>query len=324
MKKIISYIAQGQGIGLKYLALLAFILGILGGVGTKVIATDGIPLAQQVADQLLPIKVVNGQIVEPQETYKVVHLRLGGDENAYPIPIVLDTTSDMLDINLLDQGAYITRSYLYMINEHEARTYKLDGDFELVQKDYTPEFTSFINWTALLVGTFVFAGLFVFYFLTALVFSFVAGLIGASKKIALDFNTKMRLSSVALITCVLLFWVLRLVGDVNVNMWLAVIVVVALQIYFIRCLKEQPTTSSNEIKSTETAQTKEEVSVSVTEKMPAKKGRKPTQKKESVKAKATTAKSTKAPKKEPSKTKAKEEVVDEPKPQKKRGRKPKA
>ena len=157
MKKIISYIAQGQGIGLKYLALLALILGILGGIGTKVIATDGIPLAQQVADQLLPIKVENGQIVEPQETYKVVHLRFGGDENAYPIPIVLDTTSDMLDINLLDQGAYITRSYLYMINEHEARTYKLDGDFELIQKDYTPEFTSFINWTAFLVGVFVFA-----------------------------------------------------------------------------------------------------------------------------------------------------------------------
>ena len=138
MKKIISYIAQGQGIGLKYLALLALILGILGGIGTKVIATDGIPLAQQVADQLLPIKVENGQIVEPQETYKVVHLRFGEDENTYPIPIVLDTTSDMLDINLLDQGAYITRSYLYMINEHEARTYKLDGDFELIQKDYTP------------------------------------------------------------------------------------------------------------------------------------------------------------------------------------------
>ncbi len=324
MKKIISYIAQGQGIGLKYLALLAFILGILGGIGTKVIATDGIPLAQQVADQLLPMKVVSGKIVEPQETYKVVHLRFGEDESAYPIPIVLDTTSDMLDIDLLDQGVYITRSYLYMINEHEARTYKLDGDFELIQKDYTPEFTSFINWTAFLVGAFVFGGLFVFYFLTALVFSFIAGLIAASKKICLDFNTKMRLSSVALITCVLLFWVLRLVGNINVNMWFAAIIIIALQIYFIRCLMEQPTTTSVESNAQNAANNAEEVIVSAKEKAPAKKSKKPAQKKESVKAKASTAKSTKALKKTTSKAKVKDNVAEEAKPQKKRGRKPKA
>lgn len=323
MKKIINYIAQGQGIGLKYLALLALLLGILGGIGTKVIATEGIPLAQQVADQLLPIKVVNGQIVEPQETYKVVHLRFGEDENAYPIPIVLDTTSDMLDINLLDQGAYVTRSYLYMINEHEARTYKLDGDFELPQKDYTPEFTSFINWTAFLIGVFVFAGLFIFYFLMALIFSFVAGLIAASKKIRLDFNAKMRLSSAALIACVLVFWILRLVSDINVNMWFAAILIVALQIYFIRCLMGQYT-SPEKIKSQETAKVDAEVVSKTTEKTPAKKTRKPSQKKESVKTKASAPKTAKALKKKTSKAKATENIAEEAKPQKKRGRKPKA
>ena len=323
MKKIISYIAQGRGIGLKYLALLALILGILGGIGTKVIATDGIPLAQQVADQLLPIKVVNGQIVEPQETYKVVHLRFGANEDAYPIPIVLDTTSDMLDINLLDQGAYITRSYLYMINEHEARTYKLDGDFELIQKDYTAEFTSFINWTAFLVGVFIFAGLFVFYFLMALFFSFVAGLIAASRKISLDFNAKMRLSSVALIACVLLFWVLRLAANVNVNIWLAAVVMIALQIYFVRCLMEQSITNSAEIKSQETPEEKEKIVSETKEKAPAKRGKKPAQQKESLKAK-TSSKTARVAKKTTSKAKAKEDVAEETKPLKKRGRKPKA
>lgn len=322
MKKIISYIAQGQGIGLKYLTLLALIFGILGGIGTKVIATEGIPLAQQVADQLLPIKVVNGQIVDPQETYKVVHLRFGDDENAYPIPIVLDTTSDMLDIDLLDQGVYITRSYLYMINEHEARTYKLDGDFNLAQKDYTPEFTSFINWTAFLVGAFIFGGLFVFYFLLALIFSFVAGLIAASKKIVLDFNTKMRLSSVALIACVLVFWILRLAG--NINMWLAALIIIALQIYFVRCLMELYMSAAEEINSQETTDTKEEVVALEKEKQPTNKAKKLKPKKESVKTKASAPKTAKALKKKTSKAKAKENIAEEAKPQKKRGRKPKA
>ena len=155
-------------------------------------------------------------------------------------------------------------------------------------------------------------------------FSFVAGLIAASKKVCLDFNTKMRLSSVALITCVLLFWVLSLVSNINVNMWLAAIVVVALQIYFIRCLKEQPTTTSVESNAQNAANNAEEVIVSAKEKAPAKKSKKPAQKKESVKAKASTAKSTKALKKTTSKAKVKDNVAEEAKPQKKRGRKPKA
>lgn len=90
--------------------------------------SDAVPYAQQIADQMLPIKVVNGQIVEPADTYKVVHLRFNEDSDPYPIPLVLDTTSDVLDINMLDPGIYVTRSNIYFAKEHEVRTYKLAND----------------------------------------------------------------------------------------------------------------------------------------------------------------------------------------------------
>ena len=104
MKKIINYIAGGQGLGIKFIALLALLLSIVFGATVKVMGSDAVPYAQQIADQMLPIKVVNGQIVEPADTYKVVHLRFNEDSDPYPIPLVLDTTSDVLDINMLDPG----------------------------------------------------------------------------------------------------------------------------------------------------------------------------------------------------------------------------
>ena len=87
MKKIINYIAGGQGLGIKFTALLALLLSIVFGATVKVMGNDAVPYAQQIADQMLPIKVVNGQIVEPADTYKVVHLRFNEDSDPYPIPV---------------------------------------------------------------------------------------------------------------------------------------------------------------------------------------------------------------------------------------------
>ena len=323
MKKIINYIANGQGIGLKYLALLALVLGIICGVATKMITTDAIPYAQQVADQLLPIKVIGGQIVEPEDTYKVVHIRYSDDDNFYPVPIVLDTTSDVLDINLLEQGVYITKSFLYLINENEARTYKLDGDFELEQKDYTDAFTSFINWTAFSVAIFVFAGLFVFYFLMTLLYSAVAAIIAALTKVNLDFNKKMRLSMVAFVTTLILSGILKFITGLNVGMWASVIVVVALQFYLIHLLKgfELPDASG-----VQTPQLPQDVVVKSSKESTssAPKTVSRAKKKTVAQKKNVAAKTTKSSKKAASKSKAKGEVASEVVPAKKKGRKPKA
>ena len=199
MKKIINYIAGGQGLGIKFTALLALLLSIVFGATVKVMGSDAVPYAQQIADQMLPIKVVNGQIVEPADTYKVVHLRFNEDSDPYPIPLVLDTTSDVLDINMLDPGIYVTRSNIYFAKEHEVRTYKLANDnFELPRSDYTGFFRSVLNWTAVFVFVFAFAAMFLLYFVLCLFYSVCAVPLAAILGKKTDFDSRMRLSTVAL------------------------------------------------------------------------------------------------------------------------------
>lgn len=233
MKKIINYIVNGQGLGVKYLAVLALVLGLVFGVFIKVYGQDGVPYAQQISDQLLPIEVVDGQIVNPEDTYKVVHLQFGEEANPYPIPLVLDTTSDDLDLNSLDPGAYITRSNIYVVKDHEVRSYKLNGSFNLPREDYREFFTSVLNWTALGAAVFAFAGLFILYFILSLFYSVCAIPVAAIASRKTDFDQRMRLSSLALIVSYLISWGLRLAAGISLNMWLFFVIVIAFQAYLL-------------------------------------------------------------------------------------------
>ncbi len=243
MKKIIGYIAGGQGLGVKYLALLSLVLGIIVGAAVKFYGQDGVPYAQQIADQMLPIKVVDGKIVEPQETYKVVHLRFGEDSAPYPIPLVLDTTSDTLDVNTLDPGAYISRKNIYLVKDREVRTYNLEGSFDLPQDDYTGFFNSMLNWVSIIAAVGAFAGLFIMYFMLTLIYSVcaipLAGL--ASKKV--DFDGRMRLSALAVIAAYVISWTLRFATGISLSTFVFFVLVVALQgimIYKLPAAPEAP------------------------------------------------------------------------------------
>ncbi len=240
MKKIIGYIAGGQGLGVKYLMLLSLILGIIVGAAAKIYGQKGVPYAQQIADQMLPIKVVDGKIVEPQETYKVVHLRFDESSAPYPIPLVLDTTTDNLDTNTLDPGVYFTRKNIYLAKDREVRTYNLEGSFDLPQDDYTGFFNSVVNWTAIIVALGALVGLFVFYFVLTLIYSVcaipLAGL--ASKKI--DFDGRMRLSTLALIAAYVVSWILLFTAGLSLNTFVFFVLVVALQGFLIYKLPIAP------------------------------------------------------------------------------------
>jgi len=236
MKKIIGYIADGRGLGVKYLALLALIFGLVLGIIVKVYGQNGIPYAQQVADQMLPIKVVDGQIVEPQDTYKVVHLRLSEDSAPYPVPLVLDTVSDKLNIETLDPGAYVTRRHIYVVKDNEVRTYNLEGSFELPQDDYTGFFASILNWTALAAALIAFGGLFVLYFILTLIYSVCAMPLASLASKKMDFDRRMRLSAVVLITAYVFSWGLRLAVGLNIGTFVFFIMVIALQGFLIHKL----------------------------------------------------------------------------------------
>lgn len=229
MKKVINYIANGQGLAVKYLAVLALVLSVIFGVAVKIFGTEGIPYAQQITDQLFPLTVVDGKIVAPVDTYKTVHIRFSEDADPYPLPIVLDTSVDEFDINTLAPGAYISRSNIYVVKQQEVRTYKLEGSYDLPREDYTGWFTSMLNWTAVSIAMISFVGLFVFYFVLALMYSVCAIPVAALCSKKADFSLRMRLSTVALITAYLISWGLYFVIDWGLGTTLFFCTVVVLQ-----------------------------------------------------------------------------------------------
>ena len=101
MRKITSYILNGQGLGMKFLAGLSVLMALIFAIVIRVQGAAYVPYAQEIADQMLPVKVVNGQIVEPLNTFKMAQIRIEGRDTPLALPLVLDTRVTNLDANLL-------------------------------------------------------------------------------------------------------------------------------------------------------------------------------------------------------------------------------
>lgn len=212
MKKILNYIATGQGLGIKFLILFTAIVALIFSIYIRFAGADLIPYAQDIADQMLPIKVVNGVVVEPAETVKIAHLNLGDGLAPMALPLVINTTVDNLDITALDQGAYLTRKAFYVINQNDTRIYPLQGSFELPQGDYRDDFKSGLTWAAVAFFIFGSFGIFVFYFILSIFYAACSYAVSAIASKKFDFDLRMRMSVLCLISAYIFFTLLGWMG----------------------------------------------------------------------------------------------------------------
>ena len=70
MKKLINYVLNGEGLGAKYLLVLALVVSIIVSIMLRIGGSEAIPYAQSIADQMLPVKVQNGRVITPADTLK--------------------------------------------------------------------------------------------------------------------------------------------------------------------------------------------------------------------------------------------------------------
>ncbi len=228
MKKILNYIAAGQGLGIRFLLIFSAITAFIFAVYIRTNGTELIPYAQDIADQMLPIKVENGIVVEPANTIKTAQLRI--DENMSPLelPLVINTTVDTLNTAQLKSGVYLTRTTLYTVNNNEVRLYNLENDFELPQGDYRQEFKSVLFWAAIMV--FIFGGLILFitYFILSIFYATCSYVLSAILSRKYDFDLRMRLSVLCLISAYIIFALLGWLG-IETGKLVFFAVVIALQ-----------------------------------------------------------------------------------------------
>lgn len=197
MNKLARYITNGKGIGALFLLLSSLIFSSFLSIYVYDALLPSIPHIQEIADEVLPIRVENGQVTVPQNTLK--ELNVFGQKSPAVFPFVIDTTVDSINTSQLSKGIYLSRSYIYAVNDREIRSYKLSGSFDLPKQDYTDILKSGAKWVAF--GLFIFYGIgfFIFMLLLTLFFAFVTRLAGYINKREFSFDAKMRLNTLLLI-----------------------------------------------------------------------------------------------------------------------------
>ena len=210
MQKIFNYITKGQGLGVKYILLASVIISFIFSIFIRINGADLVPYANDIMNQMLPLKIENGVVVEPQNTIRVAQLKSG--DVAIPLPIIMDTTIDTLDTSKAEKGFYLTRTAFYVINDNEVRMHTLNEDVDLVQDDYTDEIKSILTWTA--ISMFFIGILFIFisYFIAALFYALCAQILGLILRKKYNFDVRMRMSVICFLAVYILYFLLSLAG----------------------------------------------------------------------------------------------------------------
>ncbi|MBP5399491.1 MAG: DUF1189 family protein [Alphaproteobacteria bacterium] len=207
MNKILNYIKNGKGCGLKFLLLYSLILSIIFGIEIKVLGDNFVPEMQSAAEKLLPVKIENGTIIEPNNEIKSVNLNFGG----VIFPLVLDTTVDTIDPIGLNPGIYIARKALYSVSEKDIRVIDFQENMDLLQGNYTDLFKKIVWFISIITVFIAWIMPFVGYTLCAVLYAFCGQFIAKVKKLSLDFAAAMRLAVVAYLPTLLIVLALNLV-----------------------------------------------------------------------------------------------------------------
>lgn len=240
MKKILNYISNGQGLGIKYLLLLSAIVSIFSAVVFKISGDDTlVPNAQKVADEFLPIRIENGVIVEPENTVKSYNIVMGEDSKGVEqsFNVVLDTTTDTIDTAGLPQGMYISRKAVYVVEKGTVRTTNLEDSTYLEKKDYTDTLQTAVTIGCILLAIIGFIVLFVYYLLLTLFYANCSYIVSSIFKKNFEFDLRMRLSALAFIATYVIFVILEFFNFSSLIVFF--VAVLALQTLVIKEIPEQ-------------------------------------------------------------------------------------
>jgi len=231
MNKIVNYVLRGRGIGALWLFVFALLFSFLAAYRLNGVLPQTVPYIQAFADDVLPVKIENGQVVEPQNTLKSLKYTVSGE----PFVVEIDTTKDVLSEDAHEAGFYLTKSYFYTVSNQEIRRRALSEDLDLPKQDYTPLLYKAVDWTVASVAVLGPIVMF-FYFLIGVVFyAFCCSLACTLNKTELPFKAKMRLNTVLFIG---LYLVLMFAAGFGLNLSTLAFfcIMLILQIIFVKKL----------------------------------------------------------------------------------------
>ncbi len=232
MKKILNFIQNGKGWGLKY--LFCFALLFVGGFGLFVLPNfkfQTMNVLNAIVNSVSVIEIQDGDVVQPLNTKQTVYY-----QNS-PI-LYIDTTVEDLNTSDLENGIYLSRENLYIVSstnqQKMVNVTELEGNLTISQKTL-PELSEKMNYMMygviipmIVLSSFVF--LIVKIFILTLI-SYILTFISNQK---LSFAGRMRLNAVIFLSLVLIYVLLNSVGIVlNLTSFFGISVILQC-IYFLR------------------------------------------------------------------------------------------
>ena len=231
MSRILNYIKNGKGCGMKFLLLYSFIISLIFAFEIKSLGNYFVPEMQNMAEKFLPVKIENGAIVEPNNEIKSVDFKLDGEI----FPVVLDTTVDTIEPIGLKPGIYIARKALYAIGNDDIRVVNFKQDIELPMGNYINVFKRVVLCVAIFGFVLGWLTLFIGYTLCSIIYAFCGQFIAKVRKFTLDFVSAMRLAVTAYLPTLLLALILGFFA-LKLNFWMISAAVLILEYIIISAI----------------------------------------------------------------------------------------
>ena len=146
---ITNYIKNKSGFGIYFLLFISATASVIFSLYLRYTMQQTIPYTQEVADQILPIKIEQNKILYPANT--IQNINLFSDYPEINFQIGVDTTSDTINTEYLQPGIYLTKSALYTIINGQTKISKLQDTLYLPKGDYSHEFNRIINYICLFI-----------------------------------------------------------------------------------------------------------------------------------------------------------------------------
>jgi hypothetical protein len=241
-------VRRWNGAGLMYLALLLAVCWLPSPIrwfsGLHTYAVEHVP---QLAGQLPDITISNGTMQASPPGRHVIRDLESNAKN--PTFLIIDDTIDEVPADLETSAIIVTRKQFGVIrrdrNERRSWTFTPDTDLQITRQDVGAFLSSLQFWVPPVGYAFCFLGSFIFRFLQACLYGWLARLFARQKGITLDVRAGLRLATVAITPVVVirtLLWFLPAEPSWYIR-WPAAIIITVLYLKFaVRALAEEAPT----------------------------------------------------------------------------------
>ncbi len=227
-----------RGIGLSLLAVLSIVVSVQATCVIKEQLSKRVPNIQDTINQLAPLKIENGTVVEPVNSYKEAYFKIFDNVNDGGLKIVLDTKDDTIDLNKIKDDVasiHLAKKKLYFVKRNEISQTDLSAlSFNLEKKDYQEQMKEGISYWGNIFGIFMFVALTIYYLVVAIIFAITSFLFTIGQTDKPNFAARIRVSSLAIFLVSIIDMILVSIVHWGIPSLVYVVILAVLTLLFIR------------------------------------------------------------------------------------------